>query len=88
MKPTLESMRRRSLKIIRETLQFICDVEWWNANRTDAPPLDCEGERVLLKVAREQLAAADRGDMLEAERLSGRMLEIAKANVDAGGRTE
>jgi hypothetical protein len=71
--------RKRCVRIIRECEQFIRDVEWWNANRTDAPPMDCEPERVLLPVARACRAAWDAGDSVRAGELSARMLEIAKA---------
>lgn len=38
---------RRHNKIIRDAEQFIRDVEWWNNNRTECEPMDCEPERVL-----------------------------------------
>lgn len=49
--------RQRCVKIVRDCEQLIRDVEWWNRHRTDAPPMDCEPERVLLPVARKCLAA-------------------------------
>jgi hypothetical protein len=68
--------RKRCAKIVRECEQFIRDVEWWNANRTDAPPMDCETQRVLLPIARECLEAWDAGDMARVGTLSGRMLDV------------
>jgi len=75
----VKTARARCAKIVRECEQFIRDVEWWNANRTDAPPMDCEPERVLLPVARACLAAWDVGDADKAARLAARMADIAAA---------
>src|SRR5688500_15585248 len=65
--------RKRCARIVRECEQFIRDIEWWNANRPAAPPLDCEFERVLLPVAREYLAAWDAHDYGLAGVLAERM---------------
>ena len=60
---TRDKANRRSRIIARlrhmvsETEQFIRDVEWWNNHRTDAPPFDCEWERLNLPVFRRLLAA-------------------------------
>lgn len=72
--------RTRCARIVRECEQMIRDVEWWNRNRLDAPPLDCEPERVLLPVARACLAAWDVGDIMKVKALSTRMVEICEQN--------
>ena len=69
--------RVRCKKIISECEQMIRDVEWWNRNRTDALPLDCEPERVLLPVARACLAAWNSGDMAKVRELSRKMIEVS-----------
>lgn len=65
----------RLRKIIREREDMIATVEWWNKNRTDAPPMDCEPERVMLKKARECRAAW--GDRDKYARIAGEMAEYA-----------
>lgn len=55
--------RRRLQKILDDAHQFVVDVEWWNANRTDAAPMDCEPERVIRELARKAIVNWDRGDL-------------------------
>lgn len=55
----------------------IATVGWWNQHRTDAPPMDCESERVMLPVARACLAALEAGDRPLAQKLSDKMVELA-----------
>lgn len=54
-----EQLRRRMLKylprMIRELEDFIATAQWWNSNRPDAAPLDCEPEQVLLPKIRKAL---------------------------------
>ncbi len=69
--------RDRCARIVRDCEQTIRDVQSWNDNRADAPPMDCEFERVLLPVARACLAAWDRGDSILAQILSARMVAIS-----------
>jgi hypothetical protein len=68
--------RTRCFRIICECEQLIRDVEWWNRNRPNDPPMDCEPERVLLPVARQCLAAWDAGDSVKAGVLAAKMVEI------------
>lgn len=42
---------KRLKKIRRECRQIINDIEWWNRNRTDSEPIDCEPERIMLAKA-------------------------------------
>ncbi len=67
---TGELLRRRIMRrlrcIVRELEENISTIEWWNANRTDTRPIDCEGDRVLLAVTRRLLMAlksGNRGDL-------------------------
>lgn len=69
--------QKRCAKIVHECEQMILDAEWWNNNRLDAEPMDCEPERVLLPIARKCLAAWDAGDRAEISRLSALMVEVA-----------
>jgi hypothetical protein len=67
---------KRLNKIIRDTKQIITDIEWWNRNRTDAPPIDCEFERVLLAKALKCRAAWDPDDTREYGRRSMRNISF------------
>lgn len=78
---TIESMRRRMLRIISETEQIVRDAEWWNANRPDAPPFDVGGDKVVLAKARECLAALDRGDTINP--CHSELVEVARRKVAA-----
>jgi hypothetical protein len=78
-------IRRELLTVIRETGQMIRDIEWWNTNRTDVPPMDCEPERVMLQIARQCLAAVDAGDGPESERLADLLAEVAARTCDEDG---
>ncbi len=69
-----ERIRMRLLKAIEETEQDIRDMEWWNTNRPEAPPMDCEPERIHVHLAKQALAAFDAGNSQEAERLAGEMV--------------
>lgn len=79
MKRSMKPMhpRDRCAKIVRDCEQLIRDVEWWNNNRLDAPPMDCEPERVLLPIARACLSAWDANDLKKVAILASRMVEIS-----------
>ncbi len=77
--------RDRCARIVRECRQVIIDVEWWNNNRHDAPPMDCEFERVLLPVARACLSAWDSADDDAVTVATERMNEICKSEVRGRG---
>jgi hypothetical protein len=47
---------RRLLLIIRSLKQIISDVESWNDNNSEHPPLDTECDRLALLAAEELLA--------------------------------
>jgi hypothetical protein len=73
-------MRHKHLnRVIRRCRQLITDVEWWNANRTDAEPMDCEAERVLLRLAERAKNETDPKVCLE---LSAEMVRVATASVE------
>lgn len=71
-------MRRKNMKLRGEFEQMIRDVDSWNENRTDAPPMDCGPERVLLSLVNQSIAAIDRDDMDEHTRLSKEMVAQAE----------
>lgn len=81
---TLDSMIRHARKIIGELEQFIRDTEWWNANRTDSDPMDCEGEKLLLHEARLDLECLLRGDTIQSAVHSKRMIDIARESIAFG----
>ncbi len=76
-----EQLRERAIRIRDESEQMVRDVEWWNNNCTDQPPMDCEPERVLARMADDQVAAIDRDDRDEMDRLSKAMVEHMTAVV-------
>jgi hypothetical protein len=55
-----ERQRRRIVarlrRVIAELEQIIIDTQGWNGLHPGEPPLDCEGDRVLLHEARRDLA--------------------------------
>ena len=57
-------MRQRMMancrKIIDECDQIILDVLWWNDNRTDEEPMDCEWDRVTKSKIQKVLAQLER----------------------------
>ena len=57
-----DRIRKRLKKLIRDSDQFIVDVEWWNNTRTEHPPFDCEPSKLTLHWARGALDALNRGD--------------------------
>ena len=68
--------RKRLLKIIQECQQIVNDIEWWNNNRLDADPIDCEIEKILVHLGKQALAAYDDGDWDEHARLTSEMAAI------------
>lgn len=71
---------RRSDYIIDEVAQMIRDVEWWNNNRLDAPPMDCEPERLLLCLLKKQRAAFAAEDLELQAALKIELDELAKTS--------
>lgn len=68
--------RDRLAKVIGETEQLIRDIVWWNNNRLDAEPIDCEIERLAVATGKKALAAFDREDWDEYTRLQTEMKEL------------
>jgi len=68
--------RKRLLRIIRDCQQIVNDIEWWNDNRLDAEPIDCEIEKVLVHMGTKAVTAYDAGDWDEHARLSREMTEV------------
>jgi hypothetical protein len=77
-RPLPQRFRRRLVRMVRDLEQTIRDIESWNENRTDAEPIDCGCDRVMLAKARQTLAAFDRGDWDEHARLAGELAETAQ----------
>lgn len=71
-------IQKRFAWVVANCEQFIRDIEWWNKNRTDAPPMDCEAERAMLAIARKMEATTS---LEEYTRLSKQLLEVAKRSV-------
>lgn len=78
-------IQRRGLKQIAELEQIIRDIEWWNRNRTDAAPFDCEWARVQLDFAKRAQAAWDRGDTIEAGKITAESIKAFEADDDPYG---
>lgn len=55
--------RKRVQKIIDECNQMIIDVHWWNNNRLEEQPLDCEQEKVILSLANNAASLWDAGNI-------------------------
>lgn len=72
--------RKRLLKIIGEAEQLIRDVEWWNTHRTDAEPLDCESDRIVLSMARRCLKMWDAGERHDESGAVRELISYAKLN--------
>ena len=49
-------LQRGLRKIIATHEQIRTDIEWWNANRTDAEPFDVGGDIAVVALARQVLA--------------------------------
>lgn len=69
---------RAGLVVLREeAAQMIRDAEYWNKTRTDAQPIDCGAERVLLRLFDQCIEAFDADDLDEAKRIWDRIHEQA-----------
>lgn len=69
--------------MIRELEQTIRDKESWNENRLDAPPFDVGWDKCMVDVARKELAAWERQDIPEANRLANRMQVMVENGRDS-----
>jgi len=69
------TIEKRLRKIIRQTEQLIRDIDWWNTHRIDAPPIDCESDRVRLSLATRALAALRARRMDECGRLVDELVQ-------------
>lgn len=83
-----ERCRRRLLKamgkILREVEQIRIDLEWWNANRTEHPPEDFEGEIVVLPMIKQVIAHLEADENVPQD-LWDRMWDQLEANAEGGG---
>lgn len=61
--------RRRICRVIAELTDTLRAKQWWNRNRNDATPFDLGADLAGLRIARQMLAAWDRGDQDEVNRL-------------------
>lgn len=61
--------------------QIVRDIEWWNANRLDAAPLDHGGDIAVIALAKKVLALID-AEKRVPEELWARIDEQIKANAD------
>ena len=54
-----EAARQRLLRsipaLIAKTEETIRGIQWWNDNRTEHAPMDCEAEQLVLPALRRQL---------------------------------
>lgn len=77
--PMPRQFRDRMVCLKADFEQYVIDIEWWNNNRTDAPPMDCEPERIAIAVCAEALLAFDQGDDKRFRELSTRLVQIARS---------
>ncbi len=76
--------RKRLQIIINNCRQKVIAVQSWNDNRPDAKPLDCEPERVLLRLAVDAAALWDEGKMDEAQQAISKIVNTANADTERG----
>lgn len=79
-----DRLRRRLLKIAKDCRLNIAAARWWNQHRPQFSAIDCEGDRVLLSLARRCLAAIDAGDMQRVASLVRQIGQQAVRNVIDG----
>ena len=72
--------RRRLRNIIRDTSQLIIDIQWWNDNRTEEKPFDCESLQVRLNLAETAAKQWDAGDIEEAHVTMNKLSEYPSSN--------
>lgn len=77
-----ERIRRNGLKLIAELEQVIRDIQWWNRNRTDCPPFDCEWAIIAKSLAQQAQEAWERGDTIESGRITARMVAVMQSDPD------
>ena len=56
-----ESLRRNAVRVRDQIQEIVNDIEWWNANRTDAPPFDVGADKVAIRLAEQHIAELDSG---------------------------
>jgi hypothetical protein len=61
----IDRLRCNYSRILAECEQAIIDIDSWNANRTEHPPLDGEWFKVTAAGLRKCLAALDRGEPIQ-----------------------
>ncbi len=76
-KPLPIRFRNRLLKLVREAQQIVNDIEWWNNNRLDSSPFDCETEKIVVHLGKQALVAYDAGNWDEHARLTSEMAALA-----------
>lgn len=73
MKMPAEEFHRRAVRTCRKLLtefrQMVTDVESWNENRPECPPMDCEPERVGIPKLEAALAAYEAEEFDRANRI-------------------
>lgn len=70
---TAAALRASLLRVVELATLNVLDVERLNGSRRVRPLLDCEADRVVLAVARNALAAINRGDRQTLVRIASRM---------------
>lgn len=65
-------------QIKRDAELFIRDAQWWNTNRPDAAPMDCEDCRVIVALASKGLEAAERNDGDEYSRIATQIASVGE----------
>lgn len=63
MRDPREQIRRRLVKVIRQTEQLARDANAWNDLHPEEQPMDSETDRIVAYKARQALAAMDSQDM-------------------------
>ncbi len=80
---TLATLRASLVKIIGEAEQSVRDCMYWNNNRPDEEPMDCEDFRIAARLGRQALAEFDAGNLDRHSELVSQMCEhMTKAVAD------
>ena len=75
-----QRIRSNYVRLIENMDQIVSDIEWWNDNRLDAPPFDCEWAKLGAVRLRQALAAWDARDTVRASELMQEHIEAMEAD--------
>lgn len=77
--------RYRLQEIIKDARQAILDVQAWNHIRSDEVPMDCEPERVVLRLAETAAKQWDAGDLAASQKTMHKLSDYADSVIGECG---